>query len=253
MEVNAVASAGDQRDNRGVAPLKTEFIIQRNSNNEIEESPSAPVKSGTGQNKNRQFNFQASSELNLCNRVANGEECTNENCKRTHDLQAYLASKEPELTGECPMFTQYGKCIAGARCRLSASHQSNGGETTQQELSAQPPAEHVDACGAVYMHGVTNRLGGDVVNELRKRTYKFPLTQSVMAAKGRQTEQPATKDEPVVIGAVCDTLERGQRRKIDWRGKTYLAPLTTVGNLPFRRVCKDLGVHITCGEMAMVK
>ncbi|KAF7269204.1 hypothetical protein GWI33_017670 [Rhynchophorus ferrugineus] len=104
-----------------------------------------------------------------------------------------------------------------------------------------------------------NQLNKNVQWSLRKRTYNFDLAEKLInhndaviknVTKNENSEQPKK-----TFGSITDEdiikLKMEEKRKITWENKLFLSPLTTVGNLPFRRICKEFGADITCGEMAM--
>lgn len=169
-----------------------------------------------------------SGQLSLCKSVSHGTECKfSDKCKYSHDLEAYLASKPADLGDQCPnVLATGGVCKYGIMCRFASGHKSD----TSVETIIDKMAFRTD--------------------DLRKKRIDFPRSAAFLKTLSA-TKKSVDDRDLLDVESSKESYPFGERKRIDLSDKLYLAPLTTVGNLPFRRICKEYGVDVTCSEMAM--
>ncbi|XP_073941484.1 dihydrouridine synthase 3 [Choristoneura fumiferana] len=228
------------------------------------EGTSKPRERKRGQNKARPKTYQDEKQNKPCPSINNVKStsdlqpCKYDNCKYIHNPLDYLKIKPQNIADHCHVFEQRGECPRGIACRFGSKHITPEGYNVINESKIKQ-----------WKEDTKNTLKSELQFDLQKKKYNFDFSEKLVKAMDRrkdhsESKPPVNPDEEcknddkkenLNSGAITDEylikLLPRERKTIDWQDKLYLSPLTTVGNLPFRRICKEYGADVTCGEMAL--
>lgn len=237
-------------------------------------------KKKKGQNTERDFG-KFDDAFRLCNSRAfypefSPRECRfGDRCNLSHDLRKYLEEGRrgdvETFEGKCPVFEAHGHCPAGWKCRFVKSHMKEiEHEDGRKELvlistsaNGGENGEPADEGSEEKRPAIYNVVGIDKKIALNRKRTDFTQSEQYIGwlnkeAKlseefmNRRKNQSDEGIEDLRARYIDPPFKPSEKRRLYFGAETpTLAPLTTQGNLPFRRLCVELGAQLTYSEMVL--